>query len=416
MTKLLPVAVQFPYRSFTRLLVPLALAVIILTGCDKELSELNERQVTKKLSPAEEQLIQSTNRLAFTMLNAEAPYEKNTIFSPVSLGMALGMLGNTLDDGQRQKIEEMSGLAITDINELNKTFNGLLSFFQVYSDQLHIHYANSMWFAFGNDINEEFRSKVMAYYDAEVSELNFKGHGADDHVGKWIEHRTEGLFHDVSPKIPAKDWEVMLINAFGLDADWAQPALTFRANGTFLSGKGKSKNISMLNMDGVNVRWADDGNMTMVDIPMRGDMFSLTVVLPENDLAINEFLSSFSAADFNMLIDNAVDAKANISMPELSFSGDLSFRNALSGVGLSSLFNTRAGLHNSFLNPQVQLADIYQVARIALGSEQLIPEKDDIVFSSPGLMTIAVNRPFVYFIRDRHSHTILFAGLFADPS
>ena len=56
--------------------------------------------------------------------------------------------------------------------EINKSYNELLSFLQISDNHMDISYANSLWFSSELNIQEDYRSRVMAYYDAEISELN----------------------------------------------------------------------------------------------------------------------------------------------------------------------------------------------------------------------------------------------------
>ncbi len=406
---------NFSHRSIFRLLFPLAIIALLLSGCDKELSEVSESKVMRKISPEEAQLIRSTNELAVNLLKAESALEKNTIFSPLSIGMALGMISNGVADQQRWKIEELTGMPATDVNEINKTFNQLISFFQLNQGQMDVRYANSIWFAFGNDVAEDFRSKVMAYYDAEVSELNFTKHLAAEHIAKWTSYKTDGLFNKLSVYIPKKKNEVLIVNAFGLETTWAQPTLTFRSEGLFKTKSAKTKKIHTLNWDGANAKWADDGDMTLLEIPMNNDLFYLSVIVPNEDMAFREFLSSFTIEDYHAMIDGAIDLKANITIPEVKLSGEVSFSRALAGMGLSDLFTQSAGLQKVFLNPEVRLSDIRHLARISF-PESLQTENKRNSFANQKLQTISVGNSYIFFIRDRHTRTILFAGFVTDPS
>ncbi len=406
---------HFFHRSVSSLLLPLAMMVIILSGCDKELTEISESKVMKKITPKEAQLIQSTNRLALTILNAEFSHEKNTIFSPLSIGMALGMISNGISDEQKLKIKKLTGMPANNVNEINKTFNQLITFFQLNPDEMDVRYANSIWFAFGNDVSEDFRSKVMAYYDAEVSELNFTKH-APDHIAKWASYKTEGLFDNFSLKLPERNHEVLIVNAFGLETTWKQQVLTFRSEGLFRADGEKMIKTHTLNWDGANAKWTDNGSTTLLELPMNNGLFYFSVIIPENGTSLQEYLSTFSMDDYHALIDGAMDVKANITMPELKFSDEISFNRALTDAGLSDLFTNQAGLHKAFLNPEVRLADIRHIARVSFSDYSNIPENQKGVFTNEHLQNISVNNPFIFFIRDRHTRTVFFAGFVTDPS
>ncbi|MCK5367887.1 MAG: hypothetical protein KAQ62_05020, partial [Cyclobacteriaceae bacterium] len=124
--------------------------LMLISGCDKELAEINDNnKALRKLSMQERELINSNNLLSLDILKAEYVQNKNEnfFFSPMSVGMALGMVYNGVGDEEKFQIQNVIGLESLVEKEINKSYNELLSFLQVSNDQMQITYANSLWYS-----------------------------------------------------------------------------------------------------------------------------------------------------------------------------------------------------------------------------------------------------------------------------
>ena len=64
---------HFPFKKLIYLIVVL----FLISGCDKELTEIDEHKVMKKLSLQEEELINATNSLSLDILKSEFQHNQN---------------------------------------------------------------------------------------------------------------------------------------------------------------------------------------------------------------------------------------------------------------------------------------------------------------------------------------------------
>ena len=396
-------------------LVLLVGMLLVISGCDKELAELDENKVLKKLSVQEQELINSTNNLSMDILKAEYLQNghENFLFSPMSVGMALGMVYNSVGEKEKTQIQHFMGLESLVEKEINKSYNELLSFLQV-SNELEISYANSLWFSSKININEDFRTRVMAYYDAEISELNFYKSSSFELINNWGNLKTNGNFEKLIKIAPLKNTDIFFINAFSLNASWKQNNNFFQTKSDFYTSQGEKLKINTLNWDGMNVKLNENDVCSFLEIPFENDQFLFSVVQPDEKESLIDFIESFTIDELKYLTENSYDFKANVSLPDINFSSDKPLKSTLSNMGLKDLFLPTTDLSPSFIEKNNKISEINHKAKISLKTN-LSAYNNGETFTDSNLKLYAVNQPFLYFVRDKYTKTVLFAGYFTNP-
>jgi serpin B len=387
--------------------------LIVISGCDKELVEIDESRAFRKLSIQDQDLINSTNSLSLDIMKAEylQNEQENLFFSPISVGMALGMVHNSVGEKEKSQIRHIMGLESLVEREINKSYNELLSFLQVSDNQFDISYANSLWFSDKININEDFRTRVMAYYDAEISELNFAKSSSLDLINSWGNLKSNGTFEKLINVSPSISTDIYLINAFSLNSNWKEKDLYFQSKGNFYTGKGDPVIVKTMNWDGLNVKIKENENYSFLEIPFENDKFFLSVVEPEEDVSLIDFIGSFTIDELNYQAENALDYKANVNLPKINFSADKPLKSTLSHMGLTGLFVSTTDLSPSFIEKNKQISEINHKAKINLNGD-VNPYTEATGFRDSNLKSISINKPFLYFVREKHTHTVLFAGYY----
>ena len=391
--------------------------LILMSGCDKELAEITENKVLRKLSVQEQELINSTNNLSLDILKVEYQQnnQKNFFFSPVSVGMALGMVYNGVGENEKSQIQHIMGLESLVEKEINKSYNELLNFLQVSNDRMDISYANSLWFSTDMDINEDFRSRVMAYYDAEISELNFKKSSSIDFINSWGNLKTNGSFEKLIEIAPSPNTDIFFINAFSLNSEWKRSSHIFLSKSNFYNSNGAPQEINTLNWNGLHVRVHENERYSFVEIPFESDQFFLSVIQPENLESLEGILGSFTMDEFKNLRENSYGYNANVSLPKINFSSDTPLKATLSQIGLNELFLSTTDLSPSFTENNNQISQIIHKAKIVVTNE-IYHNDTDGKFTDSNLKLVRINKPFLYFVHENYTKTILFAGYFAKPT
>ncbi len=401
------------YNGYKAILVVFTL-ILTLTGCEKELVQTEESKTLKKLTAQELELIDATNNLSLNILKTEFEQnsEKNFLFSPISTGMALGMIYNGVGEKEKYQIQQITGLESLAENEINKSYNEFLSFLQVTYNQADVFCANSMWFSYGLDINESYRTRVMAYYDAEVSEINFAKKTSLQSINHWGSLKSGGYLDQLSNLSPSSNYSIYLVNAFGLNTSWGN-GRNFTKSDQFTGLNGEISEIRTINLDQANVSLKENSNFSFIEIPLEGRNLLLSIIDPSKDGSLDELIDHFTFNELIGQIGETSDLKANISMPEISFISENPLKSTLGKMGLQNIFQSSLDLSSAFISNNQGISEINQVARFKIRGHMAAGENAE--FSNPELRLISLNRPFLYFVRDAHTRSVIFAGYYANP-
>ena len=403
-------------RVSTRLIATLVMLAVVAfgTGCDKELSEVDDSKIIKKLSPQELDLISASNQLSFDIIKAEFSRQSNSnlFFSPVSTSMALGMIYNTVGETEKNQIQRFTGWDYMVEKEINKSYNEFISFLQISYDQMNISYANSIWFDDDITVNEHYRTKVMAYYDAEISEINFKKKGSLQSINNWGSLKTGGTFDQLTSFVPPIDYNIYLVNAFALQSGWSGNK-HFKNTGAFTDHNGASQEIDILNLEEVRASINHTDLYEYIEVPLKRDQFYFSAIVPEVGTSFSEMVSDLSVSDIDINRSNAKEAVVNLSLPDLDFYTENTLKETLSQMGLHSIFTQGSDLSPSFSEQNLSISEINQVSRLDISSNFSIIPKNE--FDNPALIKIEINKPFLYFVTDRHTRSVLFAGYYTHP-
>jgi serine protease inhibitor len=387
--------------------------LLMISGCDKELTEAEESKILKKLSPQDLELINATNNLSLNIIQAEYEQnkERNFFFSPVSVGMALGMIYNGVGEKEKYQIQQMTGLETLVENEINKSYNEFITFLQLNYDQTNVFCANSLWFSYGLDINEDYRTKIMAYYDAEISEINFGKKTALQYINSWGSLKSRGQLETVTKITPTNDYHIYLVNAFGMNTSWKNGRY-FSKPLSFTGSTGETVDVTSINLDQADVAASFNVDFDYIEIPLGGQNFMFSIVQPAVGISLDNLINNYDLHELSAH-SSTQEMQANVSMPEISFARENNLKSTLGHLGLEEIFTPALDLSPSFVSKSQGISEINQVAMFNI--EGQLAANDDLVFSNPNLKSIKVNKPFLYFVKDQHTKSVIFAGYYTNP-
>ncbi len=270
-----------------------------------------------------------------------------------------------------------------------------------------------MWFSDDININEDYRTRVMAYYDAEISEINFTKPSSLELINSWGNLKSNGVFEKLIEIPPSPNTDIFLINAFSLNSGWKDNNISFLSKSNFYPDNGDTLKINTINWDGMNVRLNENENYSFLQIPLENDQFFLSVVEPENAESMVDFIEAFTIDELNHQTENALEFRANINLPKINFSTDKQFKSTLSNMGLNALFLSTTDLSPSFIEKNKHISEVKHKAKISFNTPTS-HFAEEATFTDSNLKLISINKPFLYFVRDKHTQTVLFAGYFSN--
>ena len=353
-------------------------------------------------------------------------YNENSCISPLSIRYALAMMRDGANGETREQIDAVLGSATIPRYE---------------NVEGHLAVANSLWTRtdYADAIKPEFAETLRANYGAEYKVDSFTSAA---NLNSWIETNSLGLLKDVIDDDFAVDLHAALVNVLAIDMEWA---LKFEPIGTrqseFYSSRGfdNPSTVAMM-METVNATenisyfFANDATVLALDLKeYNGTQLQFVSIMP-TEKELQEYISGLSMEDLVRLTSGLTYAKAKNNsyyftmsyyLPRFEISSGIDdLIGDLKELGVSNAFDEEAADFSNMVNGKFFIDRAVHKTKFDL-SEEGIKAAAVTAFGGKGaagplvnrmIITIAINHPFLYLVRDKATGDIWFVGTVYDPT
>ncbi|HNX56385.1 MAG TPA: serpin family protein [Prolixibacteraceae bacterium] len=401
----------------------LAIFCVIFLSCRQDSVEQPATNLTTNEKSAK--IIAADNQFGlelFRNINSAATEQKNTMISPMSVSLALGMLYNGTNAATKTQMEAMlhkSGLTADDINQ---NYKELVSALASHDPKVELNIANAIFYKNIFPVKPDFVTINQNYYQAEVAGLDFSNPDKTlNTVNGWVNSKTKGKIDKIINEVNPDD-VMYILNAIYFNGQW-----------TYSFDKGKTSKQSFTKEDNSVIQTAtmqieskfnyySGQSFEMLEMPYGSGKFSMVVLLPKTGYKTNEIISSLSSDNLNSWFSKATESKKNVFLPKFEFKFDQSLISNLEALGMVDAFDpSKANLsgiseaaqlyvsevmHKSYIKVDEKGTEAAAVTGITIGTTSAGPETN--VFRA--------DHPFVFLIREKDTNSILFIGKVTDPS
>ncbi|MBR5836676.1 MAG: serpin family protein [Bacteroidales bacterium] len=339
----------------------------------------------------------------FKEVNKLSKSGENVTVSPYSAGAALSMLTE-------------GALGQTKV-ELDNALNGCLFTDQNLEsgDSVVVKSANSVWIDSDFSVRNHYVNTLQKNYDALVETLRFSDPATVQAINNWCSENTNGKIDKMVDKLTPGD-VMVLLNALYFNAPWENefdPALTAKAD--FRGVSGTSDVQMMYRKDFYN--YAEYQGCQMIELPYLQSSYSMFVILPPEGMNIDDFLPYLNDKVYAEAMTLFAPVEVKFRMPKLKLETEMLLNDALMGMGVRTAFTGAADFKGiSEMGPLV-LSQVKQKCYIDIaesGTEAAAVTSVMVRLTSVrpqvDVKTMTVDRPYVFFIADKDTDNILFAG------
>lgn len=406
----------------------LLLAVIVFfsgfTGCENNrMEEMPDMPKTIELTPASEHVIAGTNGFGIDLFTRVAQVEnKNMALSPLSASAALTMLLNGTADATFDQLRSVLGYPENmKLGEINSAYKNLVTQLLVADPVVELTLANAVFYRQNFGVKQNFVSTMKSDFGANVEGLDFASQAAVNRINQWASDNTRGKIPNVIESI-SDEMRLFLMNAVYFKGNWTT---TFNLADTrdhpfFLTPQ---KTVQVPTMSGeFAVRSVLNDHFHAVELPYGRGNFSMVLVVPHNQ-ELRAFLGQFSPAAWDS-ITSALDAQKSgsrikVYLPRFQFAYRTSLNEYLRAMGMVNAFDP----HLANLSGIADVRDLFvhfvnQNTHIQVNEEGTTAAAVTTIgigVTSVGPPPFAADRPFLFFIRERTTNTLMFAGAVFNP-
>ena len=370
-----------------------------------------------------------TENLYFTdKLNAQMPSDKNYMFSPMSVKMALALAANGAAGETKNEI--LNTLGVSDLEDFNAFSKDLIERYSQ-TDILSLNIANSIWMnkdKTTQNFNDEFASTVKEYYNAEVKTTT--NQDAVNEINSWVNDKTNSKIPQIIQS--ADDFWAMLINAIYFKGAWEDEFIeSYTKPDEFTNADGTKTQTDFMNKTDW-FSYAKTNSIQIIELPYKNRIDKISddgeYMGSEkyDDLDVSMYLITANGninveQELNAAIDDESmeTAYIDLSMPKFKIEFDTSLNDILKNIGITNAFNENTAdftkmfdsgnmwitktIHKTYISVDEKGTEAAAVTAVGMGGSAMPPEPIKLKF----------NKPFYFVIKDTTSGETLFMGRYA---
>ena len=335
---------------------------------------------------------------------------ENTVYSPISLYVALGMLTELTDGQTRQQVMDL--LDAADGEALRQQIRKL--WVSVYQDGDAVcRLANAAFLRESADVKQTAMDMLAQWYYASSYRLPMGTAEADEAIAGWLDQQTGGLLSEETGEIRTEPEDLLrLYNTIYYKAGWREPFESSQTEtDTFTAADGSKQQADFLHKRDEGSYRKDEG-YTAAPMALRyGQMVFVLPeegVTPESLLQRQGFLSEL-AGDYDR-------AERVWSVPKFDVKSTVDLKGALQALGVTDAFNEVKADLTPLTDDDAVVTSVMQAARVKIDEEGVeaaayteIVADNTAVMEPPPVVEMNLNRPFLFVIFDGN-HVPLFVG------
>ena len=387
-------------------------------GAVLQLNHFQFNLLHKMLESGEKSVVSSPLSVAYllAMLASGAAASENPVPTAVEILLALEGYADqtsvcfTYTDGPTFRNAPINTLLQTFIEQATKC-----------DPQVELTIANALFARKDFPLYNGYVNYIADTYHADYAQLDFTAPTALQAINNWCYQKTRGMIPKILNEIAPEDVAYAL-NAIYFKAPWALPFVKlYTQPAPFFKADGSTTQVPMM-YNTCSLTYRKTGNMEAVLLPFANGAYNMIIALPPEGQNLSQM------TDFGYGLTVAVDLKAmeqdpkpstvNLALPRFSTeTTNTELKSQLQQLGIRSLFDQEQARLTEVSSEPLFVSDILQKARINVNEDGCEAAAVTTACVTNGkapdnIVEFRADRPFLYFITERSTGLILFAGAY----
>ncbi len=326
---------------------------------------------------------------------------ENTVYSPISLYAALGMLTELTDGETRQQVLDLLGAA--DTEALRQQINRL--WISVYQDGDAVcRLANAAFAREDADVKQAAVDALAEWYFASSYRVPMGTEEADEAIASWLNQQTGGLLSEETGNIHTEKENLLrLYNTIYYKAGWLNAFESGQTGtDTFTAADGSKQQVDFMHRTGEGTYRKGEGYTAAPKSLKYGRM---VFVLPEEGVTPESLLQR--QGFLSELAEGYEGARVIWSVPKFDVKSSVDLADALKALGVADAFEADKADFTPLTDNIAYVSSVMQAARVKIDEEgveaaaytEIVAKSDGAPEPSP-VVEMNLNRPFAFVIFD----------------
>ena len=336
----------------------------------------------------------------FRNVNALAEPDENIVVSPYSAGVVLSMLEAGAEGETKVELDNALNGAYFGNKELESGSNAV------------VESTNSVWISDNFSVRNRYVSLLENDFGAFITTQNFSDPATVQAINNWCSEHTSGKITEIIDRI-GPDMVMILINALYFNAPWASAFDTGLTREDTFHGRDGDTSVKMMYRKAM-YDYAEYQGAKMIAIPYQGGRYSMYVVLPPSGMSPDSVLPYIGENQYEAAMSLLQPKEVALSMPAFRMETSLILNETLKRMGVRTAFSSAADFKGISAMGPLSLDLVKQKCYIDVsekGTEAAAVTSAQIrMTSARPVLSMTVDRPFLFIIADVENKDILFAG------
>lgn len=406
---------------------------LLISACGGTQANITQSNINRNKNPSTREndikiLVDGNNSFALNIYQSLRAQSGNLILSPFSISLALAM---TYAGAHGETESQMAQtLHFLPQEQLHPSFNQLdlnLQKENINSNKeqepLQIKIANSIWAEQTFGFLKEFLDTLALNYGAGIYLSDFINNAEPtrQEINNWVSDKTQEKIQNLIPEGSLNpDTRMVLVNAIYFKADWLDQ---FDAEDTFNHPfnllDGTQVDVPMMSQ-GMYIPYIQEDGYQAFQLPYAGETAVMNIIIPDE----GKFEEVESSLNYEMLTDifgNMNQTSMFLRMPKFQFESAFSLSDVLKELGMTNAFDrNKADFSGMTGKKDLFISEVIHKAFVAVDEEGTeAAAATAVIMETTGAamydMTLVIDHPFIFLIRDLESGQILFIGRVLNP-
>jgi len=346
--------------------------------------------------------------------------EKNIIFSPVSVSLALALLEAGAENQTRSQMRYVLVKRGSSDSDTSKIYQSIQKQLLLQNEEkVKLNVVNGFYHQDQINLKEGYLNFVRQCFETVVDKCNFRGDagGCRNQINSWVANAT-------SQKIPElfqgdsinQDTVAVLANAVYFKAAWEDtfPSMLISDSPFYRFGReNDEQTVKYLNNDDQYL-YSQTNTVSIVGIPYKGGDFHMFIILPKKRDGLEEVERTFTGTELLFLINRTKMNEVQVKIPKFKVKTRVDLKPILVSLGLKDMFDSHANfsrmtnsrllvdaaVHEAFINVNENGTEAAGATGLAIRP----------MSARPIAIPFVANHPFLYAIVHYPTRAIIFAG------
>jgi serpin B len=377
-------------------------------------------------TPNQEAIVKANNLFTLSLYAKLRSEKGNLFFSPYSIADALAMTaagarGETLAEMNKTlHLPEDQARTNAGFRELIKTING-----NGKERKFQLSTANALWGQKGFNFLPSFEKTAVDDYHAALREVDFAEETEKSRlaINQWVEEQTKNKIKDLIPaRAVDETTRLVLTNAIYFKAAWADE---FREDDTKkedfkLPGDKKIADVPFMHKTH-DLNYFEGVDFQGLEIPYEYHQLQMVVLLPKKTAGLEACEKELTAENLAKWESYSKVHHVDLALPKFKFTASFKLKPVLMEMGMKQAFTAQADFSGISKSEGLMIDNVLHKAFVDVhekGTEAAAATAVVVNRSAPPprpKATFRADHPFIFFIRETQTGTILFMGRVTDP-